>query len=106
MNLSQNVRHRLAQFFGGYFHQDWDLDASSSAEVVQSFIQENHHNQTVMELSSALSELLREVVSESDLRAYVLNDLGSYHDPLDEGGSVRSWLTAIQSQLEAALTSA
>jgi CdiI immunity protein len=36
--MNESVSYAMEQFFGGYFHPDWDLEADEWPEIVDNFV--------------------------------------------------------------------
>lgn len=85
----------LHQFLGGYFHQDWTLDYSSSEAVLHSFIDDSSPDERAL-----IAAQLREVMAlpDSQLADAVL-DLGAYYDPTPDGRTMREWLQEMSNAL-------
>lgn len=85
----------LHQFLGGYFHQDWTRDHSTSDDVIRSFID----NSTATERSHVVAQL-HDLLSVPDpaLGPAVLG-LGGYYDPTPDGQTLRQWLEALADTL-------
>jgi hypothetical protein len=76
---------RLQRFFGGYFHQDWDLDAKTWQGVIANYVEEHPRDDTV-ELRDDLRTWLDE--GHSRLPASFRCD----YNPQPEGLTDRSWI--------------
>ena len=87
----------MAQFFGSYFHQDWDLNDATAGAVTQRFVVENSA-EVVRKVSLELGQLLSLPATESDLRQLLFDELGCYYLP-PEGVSTRKWLLEAQDTL-------
>jgi hypothetical protein len=87
----------LAQLFGGYFNQDWRLDRSSPAEILQLFVEDERER--VSATRAELDLLLREGMSEDQLRDFIVRRLGSYYDPTLVGKPMRDWLEEVRHAL-------
>ncbi|SRR6266851_374752 len=88
----------LAQFFGGYFHEDWKLDAKSPSEVVDAYRKDFNSEQRLV-LSKAILEYSQSFCLDSELRSGLFHELGCYYDPSADGLSTRDWLQSVSSQL-------
>jgi hypothetical protein len=89
----------LHQFFGGYYHQDWRMDHSTTEAVLHSFIGDSAPHERAM-----ISAQLREVLALSDAQlADAVFDLGAYYDPTPDGQTMREWLQAALNALASTL---
>jgi hypothetical protein len=88
----------LAQFFGGYFHEDWSLDAKSPNEVVDAYRRDSNAERR-LELSKAIQEYSERFANGGELSDRLFHDLGCYYDPTADGVSARDWLQSVSSQL-------
>jgi len=92
--------HELGQFFGGYFHQDWGLDASDWQSVIRRFVEDASPDEIRM-VATQLGMLLSMSVDDERLHAALL-ELGCDWTPRDEM-SDREWLYAIHNILRSAV---
>ena len=75
----------LYQFFGGYFHQDWNLHGSDWLSVVQFFRAESDPSdvaQTAMDLRTFLAL----GAPEDELERQLFDQLGCYFTPRPDLG--------------------
>lgn len=86
----------LFQFFGGYFHQDWDVDASSWEEVVAMFVRASSAEE-VRALREALVAWLEGAARVG--QASLFTELGCYYDPAADGLTEREWVERIVGEL-------
>ena len=90
----------LQHLFSSYFHQDWTLEAPTTAAAVRQFTSDE--GATVAQRAAGeLERLLAELPKESDL-ATALDALGCYYTPAAEGVTRRTWLTRVGQVLLAA----
>jgi hypothetical protein len=87
----------LVNFFGGCFHQDWDLDAQSCEEVLELFFRESPFDE-VTNVVNELKELLAINLSDIKLRQILTEDLHCYYMPPEET-PVRDWLVFVRDSL-------
>jgi hypothetical protein len=93
--MKSSERELLRQFFGGYFHQDFDLEAREPAHIIDSYRRHSSDEQRVL-----LASLIRAFVegcSESELSQQLRQDL--WCDYVPEAGETRSWLLAVADAL-------
>ena len=87
----------LDQFLGGYFHQDWDLEAEDWRQVVDQYaaspIRTSHQ---LHALANDIDELMLRY-PESELPAAIL-DMGGFYDPRPEM-TFTAWLRLVAERL-------
>jgi hypothetical protein len=88
----------LFQFFGGYFNQDWDLEAEDNVGVVRVFKAQNSRKYT-FEVADELDAFLALPLSETETREIVWRSFGCDYGPIAHGEEVRSWLGRIRAEL-------
>jgi hypothetical protein len=89
----------LSNFFGGYFHQDWTVGASSADEVIEKFVLDA----TPEEMRTVVAEinrLLEMKASDVDLEN-ALRTFGSAYYFKADGFSASQWLKHIRTRLTA-----
>jgi hypothetical protein len=87
----------LSQFFGCYFHQDWNLDDHSWEGVVRRFVAESGESaaSSVAEQITLLAEQ-----KESDAKlAEAIESFGCYYCPGSVAG-MRTWLRDLSAALK------
>jgi hypothetical protein len=94
---------RLSQFFRGYFHQDWGLEASRWQDVVARFVKQSNR-ETILGVYDELTAL-RSQSPDEELLGQALFQLGSRYAPEGDGMTSSDWIHAIQKQLAASLPS-
>jgi CdiI immunity protein len=93
-----NRKHTLRDFFGGYFHQDWDIDGVESwVGVVDQFVQENSIAR-VREVREALREWV-DSSNEEEISRQLMNELGCDYDWQPDGLGARDWVLGIINRL-------
>lgn len=91
--ISDHFPH-LFQFFGSYFHQDFDLEGDDWEDLVKSFLQHESRDRALA-VSNELRQLLAMKLEDERLSEMLLRDLGSYYDPGPDGLSSTNWLRAM-----------
>jgi hypothetical protein len=86
----------LYQFFGGYFHEDWDLDAEDDAGVVR-FFKSLAPSERVLEVRRQLEAFLSLGLPEEETQKAVWHSFGCAYDPGEL--PMRSWLQRIRREL-------
>lgn len=90
-------QEQLSQFFGCYFHQDWDLDDNSWESVVRRFVAESGKN-TAHSIAEQIMELADSAKSDDQL-AEAIQGVGCYYRA-DSPSGMRTWLKNISAALE------
>jgi len=85
----------LREFFGGYFHQDWDIDARDDDGVIRLYLREASP-EDVAAVRRQLHGLLELGLSEAELADRLYSDLGSYYLPTD---GIADWLRSVRERL-------
>jgi len=93
-----NVHPSLELLVTGYFHQDWDLDASSPAEVVARFAA-SEPSSAVQNAIASIEKILNRRDSEVAAEE-LLKELSSQFNPSAFGLTPRGWLQALRTQLK------
>lgn len=97
MNIEQFPN--LDQFFGGYFHQDWDLENIDAEAVLNRFLLEAKPN-SGEQVCQELEKLLAINFEEKELSNILVYDLGCCYNPEFQKMSNREWLSWLQSYLK------
>lgn len=92
------MKGSLYQFFGGYYHQDWEMDHGRSDEVLQRFVTDSSEGMR-HELVAELDALLDSCETDDALSAIVFHDLGCFYDPSQEGITMRTWLRSLRTSM-------
>jgi hypothetical protein len=79
----------LAHFFGGYLHQDFELDGTPEQCVARAV--EDHSQDERKHLVESLAEIRAEGWSEDQL-ARVLDDFGMYYLPYADDRTHEEWV--------------
>lgn len=81
----------LRAFFSGYFHEDWEMDASGPDEVISQFLRSEPGTDEINRIVAQIGRYLGrqdDMAIERDL----LEELGCYYLPSADGMSARNWL--------------
>jgi hypothetical protein len=95
--LENATVERLRQFFGSYFHQDWDIDGDSWREVLEVYFRVASPAK-LRQLRDDLAALLGSVDDDDELGNYLFERLRNEYEPEEE--NYHQWLE----QLIAAVT--
>jgi CdiI immunity protein len=88
----------LAQFFGCYFHQDWDIEAADDEGLVRLYLSQEPES-SITAARRELDEFLAEDLSEDELATTLLHSFGCYYSPTFFGFTTRRWLERIRDLL-------
>ena len=97
--ITEAQRERLHQFFAGYFHEDWPLEADSPDEVVSAFVRQPEAGRDLGELSGSIVAFVEDHPNDDELDAALFKELGCYYSPRAGGISTRSWLLGVAAKL-------
>jgi hypothetical protein len=90
--------YRLQEFFLGYLHPDWRVDAATMGEVVDEFLA-TADGDLIDDVAVELDELLGEDDTEDELNSRMLHEYSLFYDPRRDGLTMRAWLEELRSQL-------
>jgi hypothetical protein len=86
----------LSQLLGCYFHQDWGYEFATSGQAVEAMVKEASLDQITKGIDE-IDSLLRN--NDDQLENIVLNEMGCYFNPLEEGCSYKEWLRMVRGKL-------
>ncbi len=84
----------LRGLFGGYFHEDFDMEAPTEEGVARRFAKESRTSYVAQTLGF-IDGLLGTDWTDEQLRT-IVREAGSYCDVTLTGGSQREWLTMLR----------
>jgi len=98
--IRMNQSELLRQFFGGYFCQDWSLEAPNWRSVIGLLASETSPDD-VASVAMAIEELLQSTPSETELDHLLLEGFGCYFNPRPDlgGPSFRQWHSEVRAEL-------
>jgi len=82
----------LRSFFSGYFHEDWELDASEPDEVISQFLRSGPSSNEVDRIVAQIGRYLDAGKDDAAIERGLLEELGCYYLPGADGMSARDWL--------------
>ena len=97
--ITEAQRERLHQFFAGYFHEDWPLEADSPDGVVSAFVRQRGDARELEQLSSSIMAFVDDHPNDDELGEALFKELGCYYSPIADGISTRSWLLGVAAKL-------
>jgi len=92
-----SISTELDQFFGAYFHQDWDLEADDWQGIVDNYVNANPAAETQRQIAHEIDDV-RTSRSESELAQFLIRGVGVCYDPRPEV-TFREWLGQIATRL-------
>jgi hypothetical protein len=88
----------LLQFFGGYLHQDWDMDYPDVDAAIDAAIVESPDRLVLV--AHQLDELLAAVSTEDEAETAVNELTGWGYYPPGNGRTWRGWLAEVRARLD------
>lgn len=82
----------LKLFLSGYFHEDWELDASEPDEVVSQFLSSNPSAIKIDQIVTQIYYYLGERKDDAAVERGLLEELGCYYLPSADGIGACDWL--------------
>lgn len=93
----------LKYFFGGYFHQDWNLDYSTPEEAIRDYlaeIQKVESTEVIAEINWLREWLVQVHLPDKDISTLLLEQLHLNYIPVPkDAASYDEWLFNIREQL-------
>jgi hypothetical protein len=99
MSIQTKAIEELRQFFGSYFHQDWDLAGSTPSEVLKPFFRNTPQEDRLKSVADSLRGLLDQFSSDTSLQTYIASEL--WCDYVPEGGRTRAWIKDLVGEIDA-----
>lgn len=96
--MKENKHNLLKEFFGGYFHEDFLLDAKNANEVINNYVK-GTTDQERTTLSNAIQSYVEMFADDEELERRLFFDLGCYYRPSAEGITAQDWLKKIAADL-------
>ncbi|WP_130301026.1 MULTISPECIES: contact-dependent growth inhibition system immunity protein [unclassified Duganella] len=93
MNIPDEALH---QFFGGYFHQDWQLDDPTWQDVISRFLSESDPSDSA-QVATGIEGLLSNLASDEAL-CRAVHELGCDYWP-GSAAQMRTWLMQLVPEL-------
>lgn len=99
--MNTNEHRELFQFFAGYFHEDWPVDAGTPDDVISSFIAEHRGTRSPLRIAELIEALVAETPDEREIERLLFDEFGCYYVPASDGQSARGWLSHVSQLLRA-----
>ena len=87
----------LRGFFGAYFHQDWELDAANTQEVVAQYVEVSTPEERRV-LSQAILEYCNRFTDDRELEEALYRELYCEYPPSADGLTAKGWLESVAAQ--------
>lgn len=84
----------IHNFFGGYFNEDYDMDAPDEDAVIQSYLRD-HNTKEIRNLIEDIGEYMGVHPDDAELQELLLRDLGCYYNTTSDGLTARQWMTHV-----------
>ena len=94
--------NEMKQFFGAYFHQDWNLDVSDPDDVIRLFIADGHSANELINLAEDIEIYAANKIENAAAEEGLLRELGCYYLPSADGILAKAWLKHVAELLRAA----
>jgi hypothetical protein len=99
--ITDSQREILRQFFAGYFHQDWPLEADTPDQVISNYARQRSDRSALIELRDAIIAFIADHPDDDDLADALFRELGCYYSPEALGESTKQWLLHVADELVA-----
>lgn len=90
---------QLRQFFGSYFHQDWDIEGDTWEAIIKAYQGANDPRQQRF-VSAQIDSLIKDFESGYVDSDTFLSDFYCEYNPAADGLSILEWLTKINATLK------
>lgn len=98
--MTTNDFAAIQSFLGGYFHEDWELNASEPDHVILRFLSSGPSSEEIDKIVAQIDRYLRSGMNEATLERNLLKDLGCYYLPSADAVSTSGWLNHVINVLE------
>lgn len=95
--ITPDQKEKLRQFFGAYFHQDWDIEYGTPEQTLSAAIR--GHEAQREELSRLVELFVEEHPDDEGLEQALWRDLGCEYLTSADGISSRAWLLDVAAKL-------
>ncbi len=97
--MSSAFHDRLPQFFGGYFHEDWQVEAEDPDGIIDLYMSQADRDQR-LGVAEGIDALITSDLSDEAISRMLFEELGCYYDPTPDGLSARAWLQQVSHRLK------
>jgi len=92
--------HALKSFLSGYFHEDWEAEASEPDKVIAHYMASKPSPNTVGMIVAQIDQYLVNAGDDLNIEKSLLLDFGCYYLPSADGLGARNWLNHVAKQLQ------
>jgi hypothetical protein len=89
----------LKSLLSGYFHEDWELEASEPDEVIFRFLESGPSASEIDRIVAQIRHYLGGGKDDTTVERGLLKDLGCYYLPSADGISASDWLRHVADRL-------
>jgi hypothetical protein len=89
----------LKDFFSGYFHEDWVLEAEVPDQIISSYLACGRSSKDLRELAGQMLRFADAYSDDVALEQALFSELGCYYLPSVDKISAREWLQHVASIL-------
>jgi alkanesulfonate monooxygenase SsuD/methylene tetrahydromethanopterin reductase-like flavin-dependent oxidoreductase (luciferase family) len=93
-------RELLAEFFSGWFHEDWSLDDPDAAAVVRRYCSATRVPEEHRRVVAGIRALVADTHEEETLARILLDELGCTVETTAYAMSAREWMCMIADLIE------
>ena len=98
--MTASSNHELKSFLGGYFHEDWELEASAPDEMIVKFLRDNLDSNNICRVVGQIHQYLDTTGDDMAIEQDLLKEFGCYYLPSADGLRSRDWLLHVARKLE------
>lgn len=98
--MMSSLNQELKSFLAGYFHEDWELDASEPDEVIAQFLNGGPDPSHIRRIVDQIHHYLDFAGEDASIEQGLLKEFGCYYLPSADGLSAPDWLRHVAAKLE------
>lgn len=92
--------NELQHFLGGYFHQDWLLEADEPNAMISLFLKSQPERTTTQHIAEQIRRFLNEYREDEVVERKLFEHLGCYYCPSADGLRATDWLAQLAARFE------
>lgn len=93
--MTNDDHPQLFQFLGAYFHEDWMCESARADDIIKSFIADSEEV-TLLDVVKEIETLLALNLTETDLRSFLLKEIGCCYCYWHEWPNGIEWLEHVK----------
>ena len=93
------VYPQLTYLADAYFHQDYDLDAPTAADIIRNYLQDEDRG-AIRQLAAEIRTILDSDMTDEQIGSLWTGTLKASYEPANDALTYRAWLAATLSALE------